>query len=348
MEPAIFLDRDGTLVPDNEHTGNPAKIALVEGIAPSLRRLRDAGFRLVVATNQGGVARGRFTEADVDAYHRRLSDLLDAATGLRATVERFYYCPFHPEGTVAEYTRDHPWRKPKPGMIVQAAQDMELELERSWGIGDTPRDIAACRAAGLRTVIVSRNREHIADAGADFSAETMGEAVELVLRHRDELRGTLTPRTVANTSTRGKQRPPLERNPREHRHVAAVDQSSEQERESEHESEHDVSRSDVSRSDVPRNDDPTRSAKRSAQSDRDEQPLRRALHELTEEVRALRMHRSETHTVRIAAMGLQLVTILVAAVAFLNLSDFQSFVRWGIAATMLQLITGTILLFDRQ
>ncbi len=333
MEPAIFLDRDGTLVPDNEHAGSLAHIALVDGIAPSLRRLRDAGFRLVVATNQGGVARGRFTEADVDAYHRRLSDLLDTATGLRATVERFYYCPFHPQGTVAEYTRDHPWRKPKPGMIVQAAQDMELELERSWGIGDSPRDIAACRAAGLRTVIVSRNREHIADAGADFSASSMSEAVELVLRHRDERRGVVTPRTASNAATRSKHRPALERAHREHTHTAIADQSPQH---------------DIESTPAHDRDDAVRANTRGAATDRDEQPLRRALNELTEEVRALRMHRSETHTVRIAAMGMQLVAILVAAVAFLNLADFQSFVRWGIAATILQLVTGTILLFDRQ
>ena len=78
LDPAIFLDRDGTLVPDDERAGNVASIQLVDGVAPALRRLRDAGFRLVVATNQGGVAHGRFTEADVDAYHRKLSELLDA------------------------------------------------------------------------------------------------------------------------------------------------------------------------------------------------------------------------------------------------------------------------------
>ena len=106
MEPAIFLDRDGTLVPDDEHAGNPSRVVLLDGVPASLRRLRDAGYRLVVATNQGGVARGRFTEADVDSVHARVAQLVDSATGLKRTIERFYYCPFHPKGTIAEYSRE--------------------------------------------------------------------------------------------------------------------------------------------------------------------------------------------------------------------------------------------------
>ena len=99
MDPAIFLDRDGTLVPDDANAGIPARATLVDGVAASLRRLRDAGFRLVVATNQGGVARGRFSENDVDAVHSRLSELVDQQTGLKRTIERFYYCPFHPKAS---------------------------------------------------------------------------------------------------------------------------------------------------------------------------------------------------------------------------------------------------------
>lgn len=290
MDPAIFLDRDGTLVPDDANAGVPARTTLVEGIAPSLRRLRDAGFRLVVATNQGGVARGRFTEHDVDAVHERLSDLLDQQTGLKRTIERFYYCPFHPKGTVPEYTREHPWRKPKPGMLLQAAQDMELEVERSWLIGDSPRDVAAGRTAGLRTILVSRDKARIADAAADYHAATLAEAVEIVLRHRDE-----TTASVATTRTAA----------------------------------------------------PARSPGRRARRERNGDRLRRGLAELSEEVRALRLRRAETSATRLAAMGLQLVALLVVGVAFLNLSDFENFARWAAAAAMLQLVTITMLLFDR-
>ena len=291
MDPAIFLDRDGTLVPDDANAGIPARVALVDGAAPSLRRLRDAGFRLVVATNQGGVARGRFTEGDVDAVHAKLSELIDQQTGLKRTIERFYYCPFHPKGIIPEYTREHPWRKPRPGMLLQAAQDMELELERSWLIGDSPRDVAAGRTAGLRTILVSRDKARIADAAADYSAATLAEAVEIVLRHRDETTASIaTARTPA----------------------------------------------------------PARSTARRVRRERDSERLRRGLAELTEEVRALRLRRAEASSLRLSAMGLQLVAVLVIAVAFLNLADFENFARWAAAAAMTQLVTITILLFDRQ
>ena len=291
MDPAIFLDRDGTLVPDDANAGIPARVALVDGAAPSLRRLRDAGFRLVVATNPGGVARGRFTEGDVDAVHAKLSELIDQQTGLKRTIERFYYCPFHPKGIIPEYTREHPWRKPRPGMLLQAAQDMELELERSWLIGDSPRDVAAGRTAGLRTILVSRDKARIADAAADYSAATLAEAVEIVLRHRDETTASIaTARTPA----------------------------------------------------------PARTTARRVRRERDSERLRRGLAELTEEVRALRLRRAEASSLRLSAMGLQLVAVLVIAVAFLNLADFENFARWAAAAAMIQLVTITILLFDRQ
>ena len=295
MDPAVFLDRDGTLIPDDERAGNPASIQLVDGVSPALRRLRDAGFRLVVATNQGGVARGRFTEADVDLFHRRLSDALDLATGLRQTIERFYYCPFHPKGTVPGYAREHPWRKPRPGMIQQALQDMELDTDRSWLIGDAPRDIEAGRAAGLRTVLVTRDKAKIADAAPDFAAATVPEAVELILRHRDDAIVATAAATGASLAAGARRR----------------------------------------------------AVNRKLRRDRDGERLRRALGELAEEVRALRLRRSETGVVRIAGMGIQLVVLLVAAVAFLNLAEPDVFIRWIAGAILLQLLTATVLLFDR-
>ena len=149
VEPAIFLDRDNTLIANGGDLGDAESVRLLDGAAEALSQLREAGYRLVVVTNQGGVARGKFTEADVDAVHQRIAQLLDDELHQSGMIERFYYCPYHPEGTVTEYRRDHPWRKPNPGMILQASRDMELDLEHSWVIGDQDRDIAAGRAAGL-------------------------------------------------------------------------------------------------------------------------------------------------------------------------------------------------------
>jgi D-glycero-D-manno-heptose 1,7-bisphosphate phosphatase len=305
MEPAIFLDRDGTLVPDDEFAGNPANVRILDGVPAALRRLRDAGFRLVVATNQGGVARGRFTEADVDAVHTKVGELIDVATGLKRTIERFYYCPFHPKGTVPGYTREHPWRKPKPGMIQQAAQDMELDLDRSWLVGDSPRDIAAGRAAGLRTILVSRDQARIAEAAPDFTAASLGEAVETILRHRDESASSRA--TQPNTRKKRRKRS-------KERTTATTT---------------------------------TGSSRGAVQPSGGSERLRRAVADLTEEVRALRLRRSETGAIRVAAMGVQLLAIMVAAIAFLNLADFENFVRWTAGAALLQLVTVTILLFDR-
>ncbi len=314
MEPAIFLDRDGTLIAEAAIAPTAANVALLDGVPAALRRMRDAGFRLVVATNQGGVAHGRFTEADVDALHRRVGELVDTTTGLKRTIERFYYCPFHPDGSVTEYARNHPWRKPSAGMIKQAVQDMELDVDRSWLVGDSPRDIIAGRAAGLRTVLVSRDRARLAEAAPDYSAATLAEATELILRHRDDGLASAslpTHAAAARTRTGG----PAAASSAKTRHGRTAESGA---------------------------------RSKGANSGKGGNPrLRRALAELTEEVRALRLRRSDTGAIRLAAMGMQLLALLVAAIAFLNLSEFEQFARWGICAALIQLVTATILLFDR-
>lgn len=317
MEPAIFLDRDGTLIADDANAGHPASVVLLDGVSASLRRLRDAGFRLVVATNQGGVARGRFTEVDVDAVHRKIGDLIDADTGLNRTIERFYYCPFHPQGSIREYTRDHPWRKPAAGMMKQALQDMELDADRSWLVGDSPRDIAAGRSAGLRTILVTRDRTRLAEAAPDYSAATLAEATEIILRHRDD-RGM--EHDIDHKSDR--------RSDRHETHASIA------------KAKRTTARSTPATL--------TRSAGSLTRKKGGNPRLRRALAELTDEVRALRLRRAETGAVRIAAMGMQLLAILVGAIAFLNLSEFEQFARWGICAALIQLVTATMLLFDRS
>lgn len=179
---AVFLDRDNTLIPNDGDLGDPAEVRLLAGVAVALRRLADAGFRLVVVSNQGGVARGAYDEADVDAVHRRLAGLVDETAGRSDVIARFYYCPFHPEGTVAAYTREHPWRKPQPGMLLAAEADLGLDLARSWLVGDQPRDVEAGRAAGCSTILISADEDAIAESGATAAVRTIGEAVEVILK----------------------------------------------------------------------------------------------------------------------------------------------------------------------
>ncbi len=179
MTPAIFLDRDDTIIPCDSvvadgDLGDPALVSLLPGARQACDRLRSAGFTLVVVTNQGGIARGKF---GIDAVHRvnaRVNELLGD------TISAFYFCPWHPLGKVPEYTREHPWRKPAPGMILAAAQDHSLDLARSWMIGDKERDAQSGQAAGCSTILIAR--EAPAATVADHIRPDIAAAAELVLR----------------------------------------------------------------------------------------------------------------------------------------------------------------------
>lgn len=178
---AVFLDRDNTLIVNDGDLGDPDAVRLIDGVADALVRLAEARWRLVVVSNQGGVARGMFTEADVEAVNGRLADLLDETAGTRGLIDRFYWCPFHPDGTVQRYRREHPWRKPRPGMLEQAGRDLGIDLQKSWIIGDQPRDVAAGRAAGCATILVSTDAATIEAAQPTEVVSTLGAAVGIIL-----------------------------------------------------------------------------------------------------------------------------------------------------------------------
>jgi histidinol-phosphate phosphatase family protein len=155
---AVFLDRDDTLIECNGLPAppppaapgdltDPALVRLLPGVQQACADLKHAGFALIVVSNQGVVARGGATLATVEAINQRVSDLLQHEG--RPLIDRFYFCPFHPKGRVPEFTREHPWRKPAPGMLLAAAADLYLDLSESWLIGDAARDVEAGIAAGL-------------------------------------------------------------------------------------------------------------------------------------------------------------------------------------------------------
>lgn len=186
MESAVFLDRDNTLIANDGDLGDPDAVHLIDGVASGLAALREVGFRLIVITNQGGVARGMYNEDQVDAVHQEIACQIDLDANRTGVIDRFYYCPYHPEGTVPAYRRDHPWRKPRPGMILQAASDMRLDLGRSWVIGDQVRDIEAGRAAGCRTVLINATAEQVQQAQPTAAVGSFAEAVRLILNDRKD------------------------------------------------------------------------------------------------------------------------------------------------------------------
>lgn len=154
--PALFLDRDGTLVHARHYPSRPEELILYADLGPGLRRLQAAGFRLVLITNQSGIARGFFDHAALDLMHEHVRREL-VALGVR--LDGVYHCPHHPEGSVAAWAIGCDCRKPAPGLIHRAAADLDLDLARSWFVGDILDDVEAGRRAGCRTVLVDLGSE---------------------------------------------------------------------------------------------------------------------------------------------------------------------------------------------
>ena len=169
--PAVFLDRDGTLIEDRGYLHDPDLVRLLPGVADGLRRLRTAGFVCVVVTNQSGIGRGMFAEADYRHVH---AEMLRRLTAEGAILDAAYFCPAAP---AAEGADEHPDRKPSPGMLLRAAADLDLDLTRSWMIGDAPRDVEAGRRAGCRGILVGPD-------AVDFAA-----AVDRILAVGQEAQG---------------------------------------------------------------------------------------------------------------------------------------------------------------
>ena len=151
MKPAVFLDRDGTLIEDVGYLDRLDRIALFPWTVDAIRALNRGGFIVVVITNQSGVARGFFTEAFVEETHRQLGARL-AAGGAR--IDAYYYCPHHPDGTVAAYRRQCECRKPASGLVDRAVRELDLDLARSLVVGDKWLDVGLARAAGARGILV--------------------------------------------------------------------------------------------------------------------------------------------------------------------------------------------------
>jgi D-glycero-D-manno-heptose 1,7-bisphosphate phosphatase len=178
---AVFLDRDGVLVPDVDLAVCAAQIPPFPWTRRALAELARAGFARVVVTNQPVVARGLISESQLERVHAELD--LD--------VERFYFCPHHPSATLPEYRAHCECRKPRPGMLLQAARELDLDLARSYMIGDRASDVEAGRRAGCTTIRVLSGA-HAAtpiqspdgfdpNAEADLTCADLREAVALIL-----------------------------------------------------------------------------------------------------------------------------------------------------------------------
>lgn len=178
---AIFLDRDDTLIEDPGYINDPEAVKLLPGVTETLAGLRKMGYKLVVVTNQSAVARGIVSEDVLDEIHERLEVLLSRQG---VYLDGIFYCPYHPEGVIPKYRRESEFRKPNPGMLLEAAQDMNIDLEQSWMIGNSYSDVAAGHSAGCRTILVSSSanpaRKEKGDPDPDKIAVNIKEAVNIV------------------------------------------------------------------------------------------------------------------------------------------------------------------------
>lgn len=172
LRKAVFLDRDGTIIRDENYLRDPARITMVPGAPAALKALRAEGRALVVITNQSGIARGLITESEHDAVRIAFEAAL-AAEGV--TLDGYYFCPHGPE-------EGCPCRKPKTGLLDQASLDLHLDLRRSFMVGDRESDILAGKNAGCKTAFLSGGGPQL-DYGADVCGSDWDALLQGILRH---------------------------------------------------------------------------------------------------------------------------------------------------------------------
>jgi D-glycero-D-manno-heptose 1,7-bisphosphate phosphatase len=154
--PAVFLDKDGTLLEDVPYNVDPERMRLTPTAAEALGQLDEAGFDLVVVSNQSGVARGMFSAEALEPVRRRLEELFRQSG---ARLAGFYFCPHLPEGKDLRYAVTCECRKPAPGLLLRAAADLGLDLSASWMLGDILDDVEAGKRAGCRSILVGTGHE---------------------------------------------------------------------------------------------------------------------------------------------------------------------------------------------
>ncbi|MGI4749386.1 MAG: D-glycero-alpha-D-manno-heptose-1,7-bisphosphate 7-phosphatase [Janthinobacterium lividum] len=177
MNKAIFIDKDGTLVPDIPYNVDPELITLNEGVIDGLKLLKAQGFIFIMISNQSGVARGYFPEEALFNVKNKVQELLKPDN---IRFEDFYWSFNHPQGTVEKYAVECNFRKPKPGMILQAAEEHAIDLKNSWMIGDILNDVEAGKRAGCQAVLIDNGNETEWIAGeyrtSDYKAKNFFQA----------------------------------------------------------------------------------------------------------------------------------------------------------------------------
>ena len=190
MNRAVFLDKDGTLIPDIPYNIDTDKITLEQNSIDGLRQLQKHNYLIIVVSNQSGVALGYFDEVSLENVKDKLQELLLEESII---LNGFYYCPHHAEGTVSEYTKVCNCRKPMPGMLMEAAKDWNIDLSLSWMIGDILNDVEAGNTAGCNSILVDNGNETEWLTGLNrhplYTVKNINEAASQILNHQPHVVG---------------------------------------------------------------------------------------------------------------------------------------------------------------
>ena len=209
---AIFLDRDDTLIEDPGYINHPDQVKLLDGVAEALIELKRMEYKLIVVSNQSAVAHGIVTEKVIGEIHNRLKQLL-AEKG--AFLDQIYYCPYHPDGAIGKYRKESDCRKPNPGMLLAAADEMDIDLSQSWSIGNSARDVEAGLRAGCKTILINRSSHHkqsepsllLAGTNPHYKSVNIKEAVNIIKKHH---RSSGKPADQIQSAPTGQTQPPLQ------------------------------------------------------------------------------------------------------------------------------------------
>jgi len=184
MNKAVFLDKDGTVIKNVHYNADPDKVQLNNYAAEALHRLQQSGYRLIIVSNQAGVAHGYFTEAELARVNRQLVHLLALQ---HVKLDALLYCPHHIDGVVKEYSLQCDCRKPAAGMLLQAARDLDISLADSWMVGDIADDIEAGHRAGCTAILLHQETTGVdtapphKDRLPDYTAHDLNEVADIIL-----------------------------------------------------------------------------------------------------------------------------------------------------------------------
>lgn len=182
---AVFLDRDGTINEEVGYLSRIEQLKLFPATFEAIRMINESGMKAVVITNQSGIARGFFNEDFIDTVHNLINEMLREKD---AFIDRFYYCPHHPTEGNGAYKTDCDCRKPEPGMLLKAAEEMDIDLSRSYMVGDMPKDIQAAMRAGVKGILVRTGYgENVISAGRPvYIAQDILDAVKWIMKDRNK------------------------------------------------------------------------------------------------------------------------------------------------------------------